>query len=678
MDRLTLDALLRSPDARHQFLRFLVVGTGVTAVSYVAYAIALGSGFSFRIASLGALAVGIVIGFFGHGRVSFMARVQGRFWRFAATWAVLYFANITVIELLNWAGLNLYLAGLVAAVVMVPAAFLLQRHLVFADPPVPKLQAFALAVLVLLAAARLHLLLRFEINWDEFLNLAMVHSHARGELREMLQTAFVHLFGWVFAVSANEVDQAIAARLLVFAFVLGTSAAVYGIARRFMGVTEALVSVIAFNAFNLVMRNGGSLRTDSLATCMMMIALWIATAQRFGIRHALAIGACAGVAGALTIKSVFYAGVIGVIFLVKIVYDENRRRTLGLAALSAATAMISCAAIIALHAATFPDQASALTFVERTAGATLLTGDFSILLLSVRAAVAGNPAFWLLFIVGLVAAIARIRDAATRREGLILLSLALLLFTPLIYRDIYAYYYPFMLAPASVLIGIGFERIAHHRNGLFAGFFLAFLAIGAASTYANSLKQGLDGQRHMLAVIHSLFPEPVPYIDHTSMVSSYPKQGIFMSGWGMADYRRAGVPIMENIIATKSPRFVLATRWSLDLASLPPEQSEASPYGLLAVDVRALQANYIRYWGQLYLPGFRIKGTLERMVSIEGRYRVQADDDVEIDGVAVAPGRTVVLTKGQHRFVTKTKAMLLWDAPAPPILEPPARLFYGF
>jgi len=678
MVRLVLDTFLRSPAARHQFLRFLVVGTGVSAVSYAAYALGLAAGLSFRLASLEALAIGVAIGFIAHGRVAFMSRLQGRFGRFAATWATLYFVNITMIELLIWLGFDIYIAGLVAAALMAPAAFLLQRHLVFADPPLPMLQTFALGVLILLVAARVHLVLRFEVNWDEFLNLAMVHSHVRRDLREMLQTAFVHLFTWVSAVSANEVDQVIAARLLVFVFVIATSAAIYGTARRFTGVCGAIVSVIAFNGFNFVMRNGGALRTDSLATCVMMIAIWIATERRFGVRHALALGVCAGVAGALTIKAVFYAGVIAAILLIRIAHDENRRRAFGLAALSAATATITCAVIIALHAATFPDQASALTFVARTAGATILSGDYSIFLGSVRVALADNPAFWLLFTVGLLVAVARVRHGATRRNGLVQVSLALLLFTPLVYRDVYPYYYPFMLAPASVLTGIGFERVARYRNGLFAGFFLAFLAIGATSTYRDSLYQGLDDQRRMLALIHSLFPQPVPYIDHTSMVSSYPKQGIFMSGWGMADYRREDVPIMERIIATKSPRFLLATRWSLDVEKLKPDRSEASPYGLLAADVRALQDNYLRYWGQLYLPGFRVKGASAMMVSIAGRYRVEANHDVEIDGLTVAPGQVVTLPKGRHQFVTGTAATFRWDAPPPPALAPPFHLFYGF
>lgn len=678
MVRLALDTVLRSSAARHQFLRFLVVGTGVTAVSYVAYALGLAAGLSFRLASLAALAIGVAVGFIAHGRVAFMARLQGRFWRFAGTWGLLYFANITTIELLNWLGLNIYVAGFAAAALMAPVAFLLQRHLVFAALPLPWLKAFAIGVLFLLAVARLHLLLRFEVNWDEFLNLAMVHSHTRGELRDVLQTAFVHLFTWVSAVSANEVDQVIAARLLVFAFVIATSAAIYGTARRFTGVAGALVAVIAFNGFNFVMRHGGALRTDALATCVMMIAIWIATARHIGVRHALALGVCVGVAGALTIKAIFYAGVIAAILLIMMFHEENRRRALGVAALSAAIAIFTSATIIALHATTFPDQASALTFVARTAGATILSGDYSIFLGSVKVALTDNPVFWFLFIIGLAAAVARVRHTATRRDGLVQVSLALLLLTPLIYRDVYAYYYPFMLAPASVLAGIGFARVETYRNSLYAGFLLAYLTIGAASTYRDSLYQGLDDQHHMLALIHSLFPEPVPYIDHTSMVSSYPKQGIFMSRWGMTDYRRDGTPIMETIIAHKSPHFLLATRPLLDVEKIKPDRSEKSPYGLLAADIRSLQSNYLRYWGQLYLPGFRVVGDSAMMVHIAGRYRVDADDLVKIDGVPVSPGQVVALSKDRHRFVTNTTAVFRWDAPDPPTEPPPFLLFHGF
>src|SRR5687767_14847955 len=124
------------------------------------------------------------------------------------------------------------------------------------------LRFLLLGMVLLLAFVRLDLAFRFEINWDEFLNLSMVYEHAAGSLRQILQTVFIHLFTWVSAVSLNEVDQVIAARLLVLAFAALTSLAIYVIARGLVSVNAALLAVVAFNGFSFVMRHGGALRTD--------------------------------------------------------------------------------------------------------------------------------------------------------------------------------------------------------------------------------------------------------------------------------------------------------------------------------------------------------------------------------------------------------------------------------
>ena len=182
----------------------------------------------------------------------------------------------------------------------------------------------------------------------------------------------------------------------------------------------------------------------------------------------------------------------------------------------------------------------------------------------------------------------------------------------------------------------------------------------------------------MLALVHQLFPEPVPYIDHTSMVSSYPKQSIFMSRWGISDYRQANRPIMAEIIDRKEPRFLLVTRNLLDVETLDPQLSEKRVYGLLAEDVRALQANYLRYWGQLYLPGLRFEGEDVREVRIPGRYMLQATASATVDGRRIEPGEAVELTKGEHRLSSSSPASLRWAAPPPPAEPPPRQLFRGF
>jgi putative flippase GtrA len=676
MGGLGLAKLSCAPDARGQLLRFLVVGTGNTALSYAIYASGIAIGLTFQIASVMGLAIGIVVSFVTQGRLVFLSRLEGRFVPFAIIWAGLYFANITLIRALHWGGLDYYLAGLAAAVPVTVLSFVLQRQITFSEPRRPVLQSILIGLVLLLAFARLDLALRFEANWDEFLNLSMVHGYTGGQLHEVLQTVFVHLFTWVQNVAVNEVDQIVAARLLVLTFVALTSLAIYGIARHFMDVVAALVAVFVFNSFTFVMRNGGALRTDPLAVCASMVAIWLALARDFGLRQAFALGAMIGVAGALTIKAALYVPVIGAILLLRVWYARDRKRTFGLILLSGVTALASFLAIIGLHAITFPDHASPFAFVARTSGATLLGGDYSIFLVYFTASLSGNLAFWVLLGAGVVGAAALTRSPIRRHDGLILLCLGLMLLTPLIYRDTYPYYYGFMIAPGAVLAGLGYALVSDIRNGLYARLALAFLATSAVSTYVVSLRQDNAWQYRTLAIIHRLFPQPVPYIDHTSMVSSFPKQGIFMSGWGMSDYRHTGKAIMPAIIEGRQPRFVLVTRDLLDIDQIDPRASEAQPYGLLAEDVLALKANYLHYWGPLYLPGLLIAGDGNRRVRIAGRYRVNAA--VTIDGQGLEPGATVYLAAQQHRFHAPQPVTLRWDAPPPPAGKPPAQLFNGF
>ena len=62
----------------------------------------------------------------------------------------------------------------------------------------------------------------------------------------------------------------------------------------------------------------------------------------------------------------------------------------------------------------------------------------------------------------------------------------------------------------------------------------------------------------MLAAVHATFPEPVPYIGGYGVVASFPRQGFFMSSWGVEDYHRARVPIFADIVARTQPPLLLA------------------------------------------------------------------------------------------------------------------------
>lgn len=118
-----------------QLLRFVVVGSLNTGASYGAYVLLLAIGLHFSVASLGALIFGILLSFTTQGRFVFGNSGIGRFPRFVAVWALLYFANIALIGAFASMGINAYLGGALALVPITALSFLLQRHFVFSPTP---------------------------------------------------------------------------------------------------------------------------------------------------------------------------------------------------------------------------------------------------------------------------------------------------------------------------------------------------------------------------------------------------------------------------------------------------------------------------------------------------------------------------------------------------------------
>jgi hypothetical protein len=150
-----------------------------------------------------------------------------------------------------------------------------------------------------------------------------------------------------------------------------------------------------------------------------------------------------------------------------------------------------------------------------------------------------------------------------------------------------------------------------------------------------------------------MFPEPTPYIDRCSMVSSYPKKGVFMSLWGMSGYYSRGEPIFRDILEHEQPRFLIANRRMLELDDLGPDEHGPAHFGLFEEDVAVLKANFVHHWGAIYVAGKRLSlpsdGT-ERVVEIliEGTYTVESAGAVMVDGVRRQPGDALTLEKGSH------------------------------
>ena len=89
---------------------------------------------------------------------------------------------------------------------------------------------FSRVLLVLIAVAavlRVPLVFRLNIDGDEFRFLSLVYEHLRGQLGTPLMTIHVYLFQWLPAVSANEADQIVAARVVMLALSLGSAFLTY-------------------------------------------------------------------------------------------------------------------------------------------------------------------------------------------------------------------------------------------------------------------------------------------------------------------------------------------------------------------------------------------------------------------------------------------------------------------
>ena len=79
-----------------------------------------------------------------------------------------------------------------------------------------------LALVLAVLGLRLQVVYTGNINWDEFHHFAIVYEYLRGELGSTLQTFYVHFFGWLAGVSDNEVEQVIAARVILYALSVAT------------------------------------------------------------------------------------------------------------------------------------------------------------------------------------------------------------------------------------------------------------------------------------------------------------------------------------------------------------------------------------------------------------------------------------------------------------------------
>jgi len=116
---------------KHRFVRFLIVGTVNTFLSYGLYAALLFVGLSYIYANLIALIAGIIYSFRSQGAFVFYNRDKRRFGRFVVSWGVIYAANVLSIKEIMELGFDPYVAGAMALPLIVVASYFIQKLFVF-------------------------------------------------------------------------------------------------------------------------------------------------------------------------------------------------------------------------------------------------------------------------------------------------------------------------------------------------------------------------------------------------------------------------------------------------------------------------------------------------------------------------------------------------------------------
>jgi hypothetical protein len=529
-------------------------------------------------------------------------------------------------------------------------------------------------------AAKAWLIWRININWDEFNFLSHVHEAARGELRLVLQGIHTHLFQWLTLVDGHEVEQIVVARLAMLVLLVLTAGMLWRLASNWTCREVAVVAPLCYLSMWPVMKHGASFRYDSLLAPLLILALLLLVEHRRKRWPVFIAAMSAGMAVAISIKALLFAPLIALVIVLEAA--DRQGQPIGRAAAAlvrfAAVAILTAGGLILLHRLSLaPEAASAGAHASVALKAMILDIPFFPRHAVFHQMVREDSMAWLLMLAGCTCAIV---SARYRRAGIFALALMPILF----YRNAWPYFYVVMLAPASVVAAVAADALREqlyargYRNGAQALVLVLCLALsGKAAIHVFDLRHADQaGQRIVIDAVHRIFPDPVPYIDHSGMMASFRKANFFMSTWGVDNYRARGRNFMLDAIAKYRPPLLLMNAAVLDPRS--PFSAQLRPDDRLFIE-----RYYQQYWGPVHLAGAEAEipqsGSVEVLVPFSGRYRLQTDHAVEVNGsirhdgevIEIAQGRCIIAASAASPPNAAVTVRLLWaDAqPAPPLPE---------
>jgi hypothetical protein len=528
-----------------------------------------------------------------------------------------------------------------------------------------------MSVLLLSFAGQVLSVFHRNVNWDEFFFLANIYRVANGHAVGFLQMPYTHLFGLLMRIGGDEITQVTLARLLYLVVWAGSLALLYRLARRLLDPLGAFASVVLFALFSYSVTHAVSFRIDGLLLPVLLSIALLLT-QPTTARVAAA-GALSGVGLALTIKALLWAPAFAGVLAVELMDKRERVRPVLVGAIAGALAFGGIMLVHHWLLSGADDQAPGVSMQSLlSSGFYLLVEDGVLPRSEVLArSILQNLMTWVLVVVGLALTVADLRLNRARRNALRLLALALPIVSVAFYANAWPYTYLILMPTVCLLGGLAFSRLVGPgggRRSVAAAVCLATVAMPlAVSAWTLRIDQQKP-QKQILSVVHALFREPVPYIDRGGMISSFPRQPIFMSRWGMKNYHKAGVPVLAGFVRNAHPPLLIVNTPALDVWHESATGGLHPRSRLLAEDTEALRATYAPYWGPIYLAGrhWRDLPGGENMnfeILIPGDYTLIAEHSIRVNGRLYAPGATLTLGTGPHALQTvlaESDLRLLW------------------
>jgi hypothetical protein len=498
-----------------------------------------------------------------------------------------------------------------------------------------------LAMLAVAILMQIELVFSKSINWDEFHHFSQIHRHLQDRPMQWLQLPFVWLFPWVPSLSGDNISHIQLIRLLILPFELVTVGAIVASARSLAGPAESVFCGLLYVTGGYVFLHAFALRADMIAASLLTVALWIGICRPLRALELVALAALVTLAFISTIKSVLYAPALLGVALFRVQKPVHRWGLGG-----AAVLVLAAGALLLRIAPYLPEHGVVGAFRDigllgREAAGRMFSAGLFPQSEWLRGQIMRAPLVVVAVLVALIPITSRSRAP---RERALLLSLLLPLCTVAIYRNAYPYHFVFILPPAMIAVAPAIGPLVRQQRAVWLG--VVLLAIAALMSVSED-REVLLRQREIQAGLHEIFPVPVTYIDDCGVLSDFPRAiNHYASGWGLASYRRKGLP---------------AYRMAMESEPVPLLLANDGPFGtvcfdilhrkvLLPQDQRTIEENYIPHWGNAFVAGKQIAaGTQEQAfeIAIPGKYTVEGGPIV-IDGRLYPVGNVLELSRGTH------------------------------